>query len=195
MDKQVTALAQPTGLTYIQDAVSKDEETSLLQTIDKLPWDNVLKRRVQHYGWKYNYSTRSVSKKDALGPLPSWAEAIAKRLAHVGPFTQIPDQLIVNEYLPGQGIGAHIDAKIFGPTVAMLTLGSHTVMTFRDKDKKKDPVDLLMEPRSLAVITGNARHQWTHEIERRKIDVYNKKRMKRSRRVSLTFRTMSIKSQ
>ena len=41
------------------------------------------------------------------------------------------DQLIVNEYQPGQGISPHIDNQtLFGDVVVSVSLSSNTIMTF-----------------------------------------------------------------
>lgn len=43
-----------------------------------------------------------------------------------------PDQVTVNEYLPGQGIASHVDThEAFGPTLLSLSLVSGVVMDFR----------------------------------------------------------------
>lgn len=46
-----------------------------------------------------------------LGSLPAWAAEIAGNLHRMGLFDRSQDQVIVNEYNPVQGIGAHIDCK------------------------------------------------------------------------------------
>ena len=38
--------------------------------------------------------------------------------------------MLVNEYLAGQGIMAHTDGPLYYPTIATITLGSHTVLDF-----------------------------------------------------------------
>ena len=43
------------GLQYIPDFIARDEESALIANIDEQPWLNDLKRRVQHYGYKYDY--------------------------------------------------------------------------------------------------------------------------------------------
>ena len=49
---------------------------------------------------------------------------------------------------------------------------------------------LLLEPRSLIVLQGKARDEWTHGIAKRKSDKWEGKIIKRESRVSLTFRTV-----
>jgi alkylated DNA repair dioxygenase AlkB len=180
------------GLVVVPDFVTKEQETALLQTIDDQPWRNDLKRRVQHYGYRYDYRARTVTRDSYLGPLPLWGENIAQRLKTEKYMSQVPDQLIVNEYLPGQGISAHVDCvPCFGPVITSLSLGAACVMTFRHP-KQQQQLDVILPQRSLAVLTGPARYEWTHEIAARKSDIINGARTSRDRRVSLTFRTVIV---
>lgn len=58
------------GLTYISDFISVQEQDLLLSQIDQQSWLTDLKRRVQHYGYKYDYKARTVGNDAYLGPLP-----------------------------------------------------------------------------------------------------------------------------
>ena len=117
------------GLSYMQEFITADEGGALLKAIDQSHWLTDLKRRVQQYGYKYDYKARAVTNDSYLGELPEWGEPIAKRLYDQDIFQAAPDQVIVNEYEPGQGISAHIDCvPCFGNTVASLTLGSGAIM-------------------------------------------------------------------
>lgn len=79
--------------------------------IDAAPWRTDLKRRVQHCGYRYDYKARQARREDYLGPLPELFQQLAERLTAEGHFQTVPDQVIVNEYQPGQGISAHIDGQ------------------------------------------------------------------------------------
>jgi alkylated DNA repair dioxygenase AlkB len=94
--------------------------------------ENFINEAEESYGYKYNYKARSIDReKDYLGPFPDFGGKVARRLVRKGYFETLPEQLIVNEYLPGQGISAYIDQPvIFGEKVASLSLGSNTVMIF-----------------------------------------------------------------
>ena len=146
----------------------------------------------------------------------SVADAIAALPAEVGVgFSGPPDQMTVNQYKPGQGISPHVDThSAFGDGLLSLTLGSgmcllqcmvptHGVrvlyvltrrgaasagvtMTMRHPDGS---VKYLWLPRrSLLVLTGAARYQWTHGITCRKTDVVNGQLVRRGTRLSATFR-------
>ena len=176
------------GLMYVRDFISSDEEQRLMQAIDQCAWDtDSLRRRVQHYGWKYDYKERKVDINNRLGPLPDWAEVLAIRLYSSNLIEQLPNQVIVNDYRKNQGINKHIDEpEIFADGIAMLSLNESWEMVFRPLHSR-DKVIQLLDRRSVAIMKGEARYKWTHEIPKR----FNEPgRIKRVRRVSLTFRSV-----
>lgn len=180
------------GLSYIPHYIDESTEAALLKIIDGQPWMNDLKRRVQHYGWRYDYKARNVTSDLRIGALPDLLQSYAVRLQQGGLFTETPDQIIVNEYQPGQGISAHIDCvPCFADTIASLSLGSPCVMDFT-QSKTGEKSSLLFEPRSLLVLNGDARYIWQHAIVGRKTDRYNGQIIQRTRRISLTFRKVIL---
>ena len=175
------------GLIYLQDYVSQPHHDWLLDQIDAQPWDATLKRRVQHYGYRYDYRARQVTTEMYLGPLPGWLERIGWQLHEDGLIEQTPDQVIINEYLPGQGIAPHVDCEpCFGHRIFSLSLGGAATMEFTRRDQ--DKVALTLAPRSLVMIYGEARYDWKHGIPARKSD----DGIPRARRVSLTLRRVTL---
>jgi alkylated DNA repair dioxygenase AlkB len=180
----------PPNANCIPNAPPSEAEQQLIRWIDTQPWRTDLKRRVQHYGWRYDYRARHVDPADDLGPIPDALQPILQLPAIMQVFDRSPDQVIINEYLPGQGISAQIDcAPCFGPVIASLSLGSATDMLFRRRVSGERRA-IRLEPRSLILLWGPARYDWTHEIPARKNDVVDGIRMLRERRLSLTFRTI-----
>ncbi|MGH1399400.1 MAG: alpha-ketoglutarate-dependent dioxygenase AlkB [Alphaproteobacteria bacterium] len=172
------------GLQYIPDFITQGEEQALISKIDDQPWLNDLKRRVQHYGYKYDYKARSVTPDSHLGPLPDWLKGTTDKLLFQ------PDQAIVNEYLPGQGISAHIDCEpCFDSTIASLSLGSSVIMQFTHA-KTKQKEELYLKPRSLVVLSNEARYEWQHAIPARKSDMADGFKIQRDRRISITYRNV-----
>jgi len=170
------------GLHLAPDFLSPEEASQLLDKLDVEPWDAALSRRVQHYGHRYNYKARQVG--GPLGPMPGWLAPLCFRMVQDAGFDRPAEQVIVNEYLPGQGIGSHTDSAAFGPSVASLSLGSGIVMVLQGQGPGR--LELYLPPRSLLVLSGPARATWRHGIASRKMDPgYGP----RGRRVSLTFRT------
>jgi alkylated DNA repair dioxygenase AlkB len=178
------------GLSYIADYMTVDQAHALLSALDKHDWFSDLKRRVQHHGYKYDYKARTVNARANLEPMPSWASDLCLKLTEDGIFPVAPDQVIVNEYLPGQGISAHVDCvPCFGDYIASLSLSSPCIMEFSNP-VTREKREVWLEPRSLVVLSGDARYKWHHAIPGRKSDVINGVKFPRQRRVSLTFRKM-----
>jgi alkylated DNA repair dioxygenase AlkB len=176
------------GLTLHPNFITPAEEGDLLSMIDTQPWRADLQRRVQHYGYRYDYKARQVTSDLYLGPLPVWLQVLAESLVQRGLFPHLPDQVIVNEYLPGQGIAPHIDCvPCFGSVIASLSLGSDVVMDFGRSDGS-EKISHRLPARSLLIMTGAARYHWQHSIAKRKTDVVDGQKIIRQRRVSLTFR-------
>lgn len=190
--KQIAYL-QDGGAQYVPDFISSNEETDLLIAIDAEAWQTDLRRRVQHYGYRYNYSERNINVDDRLGTLPQWIKIIVDRLLQKKIFISPPDQLIINEYEPGQGIAPHTDRDCFGPIVASISLGSDCMMrTVPHYKRKQDAFDIVLQHRSLLVLQGESRDVWRHGIEPKKSDRQYDHKIPRQRRVSLTFRTVEI---
>lgn len=178
------------GLSYIPNYLSPDEQAILLETVDHYPWLMDFKRRVQHYGYRYDYKAHRVDSSMYLGGLPDWAMVLAEQLYLDGYIERVPDQLIVNEYLPGQGISSHVDCvPCFDDTVLSMTLGSTCIMDFTHI-KSGNIISTLLEPGSLVVLQDEARYQWKHGIPARLTDLYRGREIARGRRVSLTFRSI-----
>jgi alkylated DNA repair dioxygenase AlkB len=197
----VRVINEVPGLFLCEEFIDKATESSLLAFFDSEPWSSELKRRVLHYGFKYNYKSRNISDVEIAPSLPDSCRRLASQLAAndclrdagcsdlVG---TVFDQLIVNEYLPGQGISAHTDSPVFGACIASVSMGSGVVMRFSRNGHAC--CEVWLPRRSVVVLTGDARRLWKHSIAPVKSD---KCHGARSRRVSLTFRTLLrvVKSQ
>jgi alkylated DNA repair dioxygenase AlkB len=163
-----------------------------VRIIDSLQWLPDLQRRVQHYGWRYDYKARRVDASMRLDPLPSWAAKLAERLVADGLVPHLADQVIVNEYVGKQGIASHIDCPpCFADGVAMVSLLESWEMIFKE-DRRKRKVQQLLERRSVAVLTGDARYRWSHEIPKRSTEPTG---APRKRRISITFRKVTPTSE
>ena len=188
----------PMGLEYYPDFLADSDEDRLLAHIDNSDWLADLSRRVLHFGYKYDYTSRSLDETARIGPLPEWLEQLSRmvREAAPGEAKQLLDpqrpfeQAIINEYLPGQGIAPHIDRDCFGPVVATVSLGSAVNMDFCC-DFTGGEYTQRLEPRSLVLLYGDARAKWRHGIAKRHSDTWGGQRIERQRRVSITFRTIA----
>ena len=120
------------------------------------------------------------------------------------------NQLTVNHYKPGEGIGSHVDTiSAFGDGLISLSLNSGIVMEFRkvvsneetatssndDGDNNNENSSttikklVYLPPRSLVLMSGDARYKWEHMIVTRRTDTVNGVVIPRKLRVSMTLRT------
>ena len=192
-DIPLTLPRRPDGLDVLAEFISEQEEVDLLSMIDASTWDTSMRRRVQHYGWQYDYKSRKVSPSAYLGALPEWARVIAHRLVERGVVTEEPDQVIVNEYEGKQGITKHIDCvSCFRGAVVTISLNEAWEMLFSRtvSSGKVEKYAQLLARRSAAVLDGDARSLWQHEIPSR----LKEAGVPRGRRVSITFRRVNAKS-
>lgn len=180
------------GLLYLPHYLNNKKQQKLISIIDAQDWMDDLKRRVQHYGYRYDYRRRTVTPEMHLGKLPDWLYTIAYQIHSDRYMPTIADQCIINEYEPGQGISAHVDCEpCFGDVVCSLSLGSPCVMVFEHLQTGRR-VEQKLEPGSMVVMSGEARYDWTHAIPARKTDVLNGEMWQRDRRISITYRAVIL---
>ena len=179
------------GAAIVPQFITEAEECRILYRIDQAPWSGDLGRRVQQYGFRYDYRNHDPNRRVPAAAFPRWIEAMAQRLLPLFDGAR-PEQCIVNEYRPGQGIGMHADHAAFGPVVVSLSLGGEWRMQFRPRSVRPYRRDGLpsdefavLPRRSALVLRGAARRDWMHGIDR----AANARQ--RTTRVSATFRTLA----
>ncbi|KAJ8036396.1 Alkylated DNA repair protein alkB-like 8 [Holothuria leucospilota] len=164
----------PDGLFLIEDFVDDDTERKLLDLVE---WDSpahqgsMKHRKVKHYGYEFNYDTNNINKDCPLEePLPDLLVEMIDKIMQTGHVTKKLNQVTVNQYLPGQGIPPHVDThSAFEDSIVSLSLGSGISMDFAHPNGTN--VSKVLPPRSLLVMTGEARYLWSHGIIPRKTDV------------------------
>jgi alkylated DNA repair dioxygenase AlkB len=173
------------GLRYLPGYLDADTHDRLLTTIDAGPWRDFGERRAQIYGYSFHYTKGGVYR---VEDLPAWGQDLAARFERDRLMPELADQLIVNEYPPGRGIPAHVDAPLFADTIISISLGSSCVMEFSTESGEVE--QQFLESMSALVISGEARHEWKHSIPGRTADEWQGRDWPRARRVSLTFRKL-----
>ena len=193
-DDMVDDIEGVPGSRYYPAFLAADGQARAMDRIDRAPWRHDLERRVQHYGWRYDYRAKMVAPDMRLGPLPPWLEEIARKLRdETRLFDRVPNQAIVNEYEPGQGIAMHVDRQCFGPAVATISLGDAWDMDLRPVGGGAgETTHVRLAPGSALILTGEARYRWLHGIARRRRERAANGWRERRRRVSLTFRTVEM---
>ena len=182
-------------------------------------WQTLARRRVKHFGHRFDYSTRAVGEGESPPPLPLFLARLASRFASLPACAEALadegvtsgfDQVTANEYQPGAGIAPHVDThSSFHAPVLSLSLGSDAVMEFRrprgEGGGDCDAGDggevggggelgavrrVLLRRRSLLVMAGEGRYAWHHYIPHRKADLVGEELRPRGTRVSLTMRAV-----
>jgi DNA oxidative demethylase len=173
----------PEGLVYQAGFITENDERILLAELGRLPYRTVemhgmtARRTTAHFGWDYGYESFRLS---PAPPPPAFLlplRALAAELAGVAP--EALEEILVTRYPPGAGIGWHRDAPMFGPSVVGVSLGAAGVMRFRRRGESRSACRLVLEPRSVYVLSGAARADWQHTLSPQKAE-----------RTSVTFRTL-----
>lgn len=175
------------GLYYLPGFLTSEQQAEIIRRLDSAAWNNDLRRRVQQYGWRYDYRARAITPDMYLGTLPDWLQALARQVYdETGLFDRVPEQVIVNEYRGAQGIAEHSDHPGFGPAIATVSLLEDWEMNFAPRYRQATRPALL-ETGSCLTMTGLSRSRWTHCIPARREEPDGRRR---GRRISLTFRTV-----
>ncbi|XP_034953140.2 alpha-ketoglutarate-dependent dioxygenase alkB homolog 7, mitochondrial [Zootoca vivipara] len=92
-------------------------------------------------------------------------------------------------------IKPHIDSvKFCGCTIAGLSLLSSSVMRLVSEQNVHDWLDLLLERRSLYILRGPARYEFTHEILKDEESFFGGRKVPRERRISVICRNLPLPS-
>lgn len=105
------------GLSVVECFVSEEEEMRLLELLDGAAGTEtpLQRRRVVHFGFEFDYKTRSVDPTKPLGNTPPPLVELGGRVLAQGIAPWVPDQYTLNVYDPGQGIAPHCGALAVGP--------------------------------------------------------------------------------
>jgi alkylated DNA repair dioxygenase AlkB len=174
------------GLSQADEVVTPNEERALIAAIDRAPlspfrfhgWFG--KRLTVTYGWQYDFDDASFTPAD---PIPNWLLPLREKAAGFA-WLQPDDlpQVLLIRYDPGAGIGWHRDRPVFEHVLGV-SLGAAATMRFRRrKPSGFDRESVLLAPRSMYHLTGEARHHWEHSIPPME-----------TTRWSITFRSLSQK--
>jgi alkylated DNA repair dioxygenase AlkB len=178
----------PSNIYYQENVLTPELEEEVISWLDQHAWSTQLKRRTQQYGYAYNYNSRSVNNAE-IEPISGPLQIIADWLQTNGVMN--PQQCIVNEYTQTQGISAHTDSPNFGPVIVSISLLQPCNMKFT---RGTESHTMTLMPRSILIMSGEARSEWKHQIPSRKTvtlaDGSTYRKSEDYRRISLTYRTL-----
>jgi alkylated DNA repair dioxygenase AlkB len=158
----------PAGFAYRDDVISSDEERALLKRFEDLPFKPfefhgyLGKRRVVSFGWRYDYSGRTLRDSN---PIPPFLLPLRERAAAFAGVS--PDglqQILINEYAPGAGIGWHRDKPMFEDVVAISLLSPCVLRLRRRQGAGWERASQEIRPRSAYLLRGPSRREWEHSV-------------------------------
>lgn len=174
------------GLFLYTDFIDEVREVQLLNEIDAQIWIVDYLRRLQYYGYR-NELEKPYDLIPFPVPMPPMIYELSKDIVEQKILLQQPDQVIINEYVPGEGIKPHKDRAYYENQICGVNLGSSCIMRFI-KGMNDEVIDIEIPRRSLYVMQDDARKKWKHGIPPRKKDNIAGKVQHRERRVSVTYR-------
>lgn len=151
----------PKTVYYIPNYITEQEESDLLKNIYSVPkpkWTCLKNRRLQDWGGVPH------EKGMIQETIPTWLWDYMNKVSNLKIYgNKIANHVLVNEYLPGQGIMPHLDGNLFYPTIATISCGSYTILEFCETNRTK-LCNLLLERRSLVVIQDDMYNKYLHSI-------------------------------
>ncbi|CAK9811615.1 Alpha-ketoglutarate-dependent dioxygenase alkB homolog 6 [Anthophora plagiata] len=168
---------------YIPNFITQEEEDEIVKHVNNAPlpkWTQLSHRRLQNWGGIPH------PKGMIAEEIPGWLQKYINQVSACNIFERekLPNHVLINEYLPGQGIMAHSDGPLFHPIVTTISCGSHTLLDFykRVSSTEQHQPDLqfsfLLEPKSLFILQGDLYHNYLHSIAERGTDVVAKSLIK-----------------
>uniref|UniRef100_A0A182WUZ3 Fe2OG dioxygenase domain-containing protein n=1 Tax=Anopheles quadriannulatus TaxID=34691 RepID=A0A182WUZ3_ANOQN len=203
----------PPSIYYLPDFITKEEECAIMQAVDKTPrprWTQLSNRRLINYGGVPH--PKGMIAED----IPVWLHHYVERINQLNVYAEgiKANHVLVNEYLPGQGIMPHLDGPLFFPTITTISCGSHTVLEYYEQTEdangqsgsgslvRQHKTSVLLEPRSLLIVKDDMYHKYLHSIAEREEDTIDARVanlsmisnahagdvLRRDKRISLTIR-------
>ena len=167
-DLFVAERTTPTGFAYQDDIISGVDERVLLDRFRELPFKPFEfhgffgNRRVVSFGWRYDFAGGRLRESD---PIPAFLLPLREQAAA---FAGVPaeglQQILINEYAPGAGIGWHRDKAMFEDIIAV-SLASPSTLRLRRKDGTGwQRASQILQPRSAYLLRGPSRREWEHSV-------------------------------
>eukprot|EP00485_Elphidium_margaritaceum_P001322 CAMPEP_0202701092 /NCGR_PEP_ID=MMETSP1385-20130828/14195_1 /ASSEMBLY_ACC=CAM_ASM_000861 /TAXON_ID=933848 /ORGANISM="Elphidium margaritaceum" /LENGTH=384 /DNA_ID=CAMNT_0049358421 /DNA_START=16 /DNA_END=1167 /DNA_ORIENTATION=- len=157
------------GLFYVENYVTQQQHDSMVRIVNNNEWQKVETRVVQHYGYRgvcVDDEHASVSKihRAPFHEIPSEMQCVVQRVLRDDLFGIPSDcdmqQLTVDNFPSFGGLHARLEnIHCFDEYIICVSLLSEVVMHFTHIESKQTK-QLLLRPRSVLVLSGDARYKW-----------------------------------
>lgn len=158
----------PEGFRYQPDVITVDEEGELVRQLETLSFQpfefhgHIANRHIVRFGLRYDYRRRAVVE---AAPIPEFLIPLRQRVAEVaGRPAAAFAQILINEYRQGAGIGWHRDKPQFEEIAGVSLLAPCNFRLRRRDGTKWNRKTVIVDPRSVYLMTGPSRNEWEHSI-------------------------------
>lgn len=180
----------PEGMIYRRDFITAEEERALVAAIEGLPLTEAkyqqytARRRTVNYGAGYDFSHQHTTSAPPIPASLHWLRDRAADWAGLAPAAFV--QALVAEYRVGTPLGWHRDVPDYEVIVGISLAGVGRLRLRPypwSPERKRDIVNVELEPRSAYILRGKARWQWQHQVPPTKMLRY-----------SITFRSARVRN-
>jgi alkylated DNA repair dioxygenase AlkB len=178
------ASAPPDGLVYRPELLNPREERALLDQFEVAEFSVIVmkgvvaRRTALRFGSGYDYDRRTPT--SGAPPIPPWLQPARE---HAAALAGVPAdslvQALVQHYPVGAPIGWHRDSPAYELVAGISLLAPAALRLRRGPAGEREQWEVVLEPRSGYVLSGEARWKWEHHVPPAKSDRY-----------SITFRTL-----
>ena len=151
------SLTPPGGLSKVEEFITEDHETRLIDYLTNESWSKIGNREVCQFGYTYDFKKRTI--KEWVDIPEELSEVVRLVADHRGNF---PNSLIALRYTIPYHFNPHVDAPVFDGKIHSVALESGVVITFHNKENGR--YGEYFPPRSLMSMQGDSRYTNTHCI-------------------------------
>jgi len=161
----------PEGMTYQRDFVTPEEEQALIGAIAALPLTEAkyqqytARRRTVNFGAGYDFSHQHATPAPMLPEEFHWLRARAATWAGLEPEELV--QSLIAEYRVGTPLGWHRDVPDYEVIVGISLAGTARLRLRPypwSPERKREIINVELEPRSAYILRGVARWKWQHQV-------------------------------
>jgi alkylated DNA repair dioxygenase AlkB len=145
-------LSMPVGFAYRDELISQAQEQVLLREVETLPFKPfefqgyLGKRRIVSFGWHYDFDAKTLGQSE---PIPSFLHTLRDQAAA---FANLPpsslQQVLINEYAPGAGVGWHRDRPMFEDVIGVSLASACTLRLRQRTETGWKRASQILTPRS-----------------------------------------------
>eukprot|EP01036_Dinobryon_divergens_P025498 gene25497-34050_t len=163
------------GIFYVPDFVDLENEAKILSILDNIDWKVLTSRKSKLFGNIIKSSNLKKEDDYCSSAIPSWLVSFIDGLVELEIFPEHlrPDSILINKYNPMEGILHHTDGPGYHDRVAILSLRSDCIMSFRSKFLTEeiggdafagDIFSVILRSCSLLYFTGDVYSKHMHGI-------------------------------